>query len=33
MQDMAQALNNGASVNDTDITAIFEFEKAIALVD
>jgi hypothetical protein len=32
IRDLAQALNNGTSINDTDVTAIFEFEKAIATV-
>jgi hypothetical protein len=32
MRDLAQALNNGTSINDTDVTDIFEFEKKIAQV-
>ena len=32
MQGLAVALNNDTSVNTSEITDIFEFEKAIALV-
>jgi len=32
IRDLAQALNNGTSINDADVTAIFEFEQEIATV-
>lgn len=32
MHDIAQALNNNTSINNTDVTDIFEFEKKIAQV-
>jgi predicted metalloendopeptidase len=33
IRDLAQALNNGVSVNDIDVNAIFDFEKEIAQVN
>jgi hypothetical protein len=32
MHDLAQALSNGSTVNESEITSIFEFEKEIAKV-